>query len=112
MVHLGGRWYYDSRGGERTPPREFDHTNADRLYYKSDLDRGGRLVKKDKLIADNVRLTFTETSLIVRSHNLPNHPTAVFPDRWRALDGNPNYIQEQNQTWSIPLEPRENPDHV
>ena len=28
------------------------------------------------------------------------------------MDGNPNYIQEQNQTWSIPLEPRENPDHV
>ena len=79
---------------------------------KGDLDRGGHLVKKDKFIADNVRLTFTETSLIIRSHNLPNHPTAVFPDRWRALDGNPNYIQEQNQTWSIPLEPRENPDHV
>jgi YHYH protein len=130
LVHLAGRWYYDSRGGERTPPREFDHTNADRLYYKTDrfeapfadnmsawlkkgdLDRGGHLVKKDKRIADNVRLTFTETSLVVRSHNLPNHPTAVFPDRWRALDGNPNYIQEQNQTWYIPLEPRENPDHV
>ena len=130
LVHLAGRWYYDSRGGERTPPREFDHTNADRLYYKTDrfealfvdnmsawlkkgdLDRGGHLVKKDKLIADNVRLTFTETSLVVRSHNLPNHPTAIFPDRWRALDGNPNYIQEQNQTWYIPLEPRENPDHV
>jgi hypothetical protein len=130
LVHLAGRWYYDSRGGERTPPREFDHTNADRLYYKTDrfeapfadnmsawlkkgdLDRGGHLVKKDKRIADNVRLTFTETSLVVRSHNLPNHPTAVFPDRWRALDGNPNYIQEQNQTWYIPLEPRENLDHV
>jgi hypothetical protein len=130
MVHLGGRWYCGPRGGERTPPREFDHMNADRLYYKTDrfeapfadnmsawlkkgdLDRGGHLVKKDKLIADNVRLTFTETCLVVRSHNLPNHPTAVFPDRWRALDGNPNYIQEQNQTWHIPLEPRENPDHV
>jgi hypothetical protein len=130
LVHLAGRWYYDSRGGERTPPREFDHTNADRLYYKTDrfeapfadnmsawlkkgdLDRGGHLVKKDKFIADNVRLTFTETSLVVHSHNLPNHPTAVFPDRWRALDGNPNYIQEQNQTWYIPLEPRENPDHI
>jgi hypothetical protein len=130
VVHLAGRWYYDSRGGERMPPREFDHTNADRLYYKTDrfeapfadnmsawlkkgdLDRGGHLVKKDRLIADNVLLTFTETSLVVRSHNLPNHPTAVFPDRWRALDGNPNYIQEQNQTWYIPLEPRENPDHV
>jgi hypothetical protein len=130
LIHLSGRWYYDPRGGERTPPREFDHSNADRLYYrtdrfeapfadnmsawlkKGDLDRSGHLVKKDKLIADNVRLTFTETHLVVHSHNLPNHPTAVFPDRWRALDGNPNYIKEQNQTWYIPLEPQENPDHV
>ena len=114
----------------RTPPKEFDHTNADRLFYrtdrfeapfadnmsawlrKGDLDRSGHLVKKDRFIADNVRLTFTETHLVVHSHNLPNHPTAVFPDRWRALDGNPNYIREQNYTWFIPLEPRENPDHV
>jgi hypothetical protein len=64
------------------------------------------------LVPDNVQLTFTPTHLIVRSHNLPNHPTAVFPDRWRALDGNPNYIQEQNATWYIPLEPQVNADHV
>ena len=130
LVPLGGRWYYDPRGGETAPPKEFDHTNADRLFYrtdrfeapfadnmsawlrKGDLDRSGHLVKKDRFIADNVRLTFTETDLVVHSHNLPNHPTAVFPDRWRALDGNPNYIREQNYTWFIPLEPRENPDHV
>jgi YHYH protein len=129
LVPLGGRWYYDPRGGDRTPPRQFDHANADRLYYRSnrfeapfadnmsawlkkgDLDRSGKLVKNDRFVPDNVLVTFTETHLIVRSHNLPNHPTAVFPDHWRALDGNPNYIQEQNQTWYIPLEPRENPDH-
>jgi hypothetical protein len=129
LVPLGGRWYYDPRGADRTPPREFDHSNADRLYYrtdrfespfadnmsawlrKGDLDRAGHLVKKDRFVADNVRLTFTQTHLILHSHNLPNHPTAVFPDRWRALDGNPNYIQEQNATWSIPLEPQVNPDH-
>jgi YHYH protein len=130
LVPVGGRWYYDARGGDRTPPREFDHTNADRLYYrtdrfeapfadnmsawlrKGDLDRAGHLVKKDRFVPDNVRLTFTPTHLIVRSHNLPNHPTAVFPDRWRALDGNPNYIQEQNATWYIPLEPQVDPEHV
>ena len=77
---------------------------------KGDLDRAGHLVKKDRFVPDNVRLTFTQTHLIVRSHNLPNHPTAVFPDRWRALDGNPNYIQEQNATWYIPLEPQVNPE--
>jgi hypothetical protein len=130
LIHLAGRWYYQPRGEERTPPREFDHANAERLFYrtdryeapfadnmsawlkKGDLDRAGHLVKLDRFVADNVRLTFTETHLVVHSHNLPNHPTAVFPDRWRALDGNPNYIQEQVQTWYMPLDPRENPDHV
>lgn len=129
LVHLGGRWYYDPRHEDRTPPREFDHSNAQHLYYrtdrfeapfadnmsawlkKGDLDRAGHLVKKDRFVPDNVRLTFTQTHLVVRSHNLPNHPTAVFPDRWRALDGNPNYIQEQNATWYIPLEPQVNPNH-
>jgi hypothetical protein len=130
LIPLGGSWFYDARGGDRTPPREFDHSNTDRLYYlsdrfeapfadnmsawlrKGDLDRAGHLVKQDRLVPDNVQLTFTPTHLIVRSHNLPNHPTAVFPDRWRALDGNPNYIQEQNATWYIPLEPQVNADHV
>jgi hypothetical protein len=49
---------------------------------------------------------------VLRSKNLPNHPTAVFPDRTRYLDGNPNYIQEQRDVWRIPLQPKENPKHV
>jgi YHYH protein len=138
LVPLGGRWYYDPRGtdGEHSStrrsaaPTRFDATNADRLYYRADrfeapfadnmqawlrkgwLDLDGNLVTKDRLVKDNVTLEFTATDLIVRSHNLPNHPTAVFPDRWRALDGNPNYIQEQRQVWRIPLEPRVNPVHA
>lgn len=59
-----------------------------------------------------VVVTLTPTQLVMKCRNLPNHPTAVFPDRWRALDGNPNFIQEQDFTWHIPLEPRENPTHV
>jgi hypothetical protein len=108
LVPLGGRWYYDPRGGSRTAPAKFDHTNADRLYYRSDrfeapfadnmsawlrkgyLDRSGNVVKQDRLVPDNVTITFTDSSLVIRSHNLPNHPTAHFPDRWRTLDGNPN----------------------
>ena len=84
FVSLGGRWYYDPRGNDRSVPREFDHSNADRLYYrtdrfetpfadnmsawlrKGDLDRAGHLVKKDRFVADNVRLTFTQTHLVVR----------------------------------------------
>ncbi|MFM8953850.1 MAG: YHYH protein, partial [Planctomycetaceae bacterium] len=63
-------------------------------------------------VEDSVIVTFTDQHLVIRSKNLPNHPTAVFPDRWRLLDGNPNYIQEQDFTFHIPLEPQENPRHV
>ena len=140
LIPLGGRWFYDPRGteaerhanGDRQSraPAHFDASNADRLYYRTDrseapfadnmqawlrkgwLDVEGKLVSKDRLVKDNVTLEFTKTDLIVRSHNLPNHPTAVFPDRWRTLDGNPNYIQEQRQVWRIPLVPRVNPNHL
>src|SRR6185437_7410159 len=76
------------------------------------LDLAGNLVKQDRFIADNMTITFTPAHLVVHTHGLPNHPTATFSDRWRALDGNPNYIQERDAVWRIPLEPRENPRHV
>lgn len=72
----------------------------------------GNLVKEDRFVADNVEISFTQTHLVIRSHNLPNHPTAVFPDRGRSLDGNPNYIQERITTTNIPLAPKVNPQHV
>jgi hypothetical protein len=138
LIPLGGRWYYDAARADAgraissrdAAPTHFDTSNADRLYYRTDrfeapfadnmqawlrkgwLDLDGKLAARDRLVKDNVTLEFTKTDLIVRSHNLPNHPTAVFPDRWRALDGNPNYIQEQQHVWRIPLEPRVNPNHV
>jgi hypothetical protein len=130
LVPLGGRWYYDPRGAASAAPKHFDASNADRLYYRTDrfeapfadnmqawlrkgwLDLNGKLVTKDRFVKDNVTIDFTKSDLIIHSHNLPNHPTAVFPDRWRALDGNPNYIQEQNYVWRIPLEPRANPSHI
>ncbi|MCE9562160.1 MAG: YHYH protein [Planctomycetes bacterium] len=127
LVKLGGRWYYDPRGGSKDPPKQFDHTNADRLYYLSDrletpfvgnmsawlrrgyLDRDGNTVEKDQFVPDAVVISFTEKHLVMKSKNLPNHPTAVFPDRSRFLDGNPNVIREQRDTWYIPLEPKPNP---
>lgn len=135
LVKLGGRWYYDPRGGSEVPPKQFDHTNADRLFYLTDkletpfvgnmtawlrkgyLEKGAtkqepKLVEEDRFVADNVVVSFTNKHLVMRSKNLPNHPTASFPDRWRLLDGNPNYIQEQDFNWYIPLEPKENPKHV
>lgn len=130
LVPIGGRWYYDPRGGAREVPERFDHTNADRLLYLNERleapfagnmtawlragyqDLAGNLIDEDRYIADNVVVSFTSTHLVLKSHNLPNHPTAVFPDRWRLLDGNPNYIQEQDFTWHLPLQPKENPQRV
>jgi hypothetical protein len=130
LTPLGGRWYYDPRGESKTAPQRFDHTNADRLYYLADrletpfadnmsawlrkgyIDLAGKTVEADRFVPDNVILTFTKTHLVVRSHNLPNHPTAVFPDLSRVLDGNPNVIREQDQTFYLALEPKENPKHA
>lgn len=130
LVNLGGRWYYDPRGEKTEIPKQFDHTNVDRLYYLTDrleapfagnvsswlrrgyLDRDGNVIEKDRFIPDAVTISFTNQHLVMRSRNLPNHPTAVFPDRTRFLDGNPNSIREQNYTWYLPLEPKENPNHI
>lgn len=135
LIMLGGRWYYEPQGDSKVPPTRFDHTNADRLYYLSDrletpfadnmsawrrkgyLERGStkenpRLVQEDSFIDDNVVVAFTDTHLVIKTRNLPNHPTATFPDRWRLLDGNPNYIQEQDFTFYIPLEQKENPSRI
>jgi hypothetical protein len=80
-----------------------------RAGYK---DVSGKIVEADRFVPDNVTVSLTGTHLVVRSKNLPNHPTAAFPDRWRSLDGNPNFIQEQDSAWYIPLAPRENPQHI
>ncbi|MFO0802906.1 MAG: YHYH protein [Gemmataceae bacterium] len=130
LVNLGGRWYYDPRGESKEPPKQFDSTNADRLHYLSDrletpfvgntsawlrrgyLDRDGNAVEKDTFVPDAVAVSFTETHLVMKSKNLPNHPVAVFPDRSRFLDGNPNVIREQRDTWSIPLAPKPNPNRA
>jgi len=129
MVPLGGRWYYDSRGASPTPPAEFNYGNADRLLYlsdrleapfednmsswlrKGDVDLNGNLADKDTPVPYNVVVTFTPTDLVIHSRNLPNHPTAVFPDTTDLLDGNPNYISEKVSTWYIPLYPKVDPQH-
>ncbi|MFM2094320.1 MAG: Arylsulfatase, partial [Planctomycetota bacterium] len=91
LVPLGGRWYFDPRGGERTPPAEFSYRHAEQLLYLSDrferpfadnmsawlrqgyLDASGDVVKHDRFLAENVVVSFTSTHLVIRSHNLPNH---------------------------------------
>ncbi len=127
LVKLGGLWYYDPRGAAAEPPKQFDHTNVERLYYLTDrleapfvgntsawlragyYDIEGKKVERDFFVEDAVVITFTDKHLVMKSKNLPNHPVAVFPDREKFLDGNPNVIKEQRNTWYIPLEPRANP---
>ena len=129
LTPLGGRWYYDPQGKKSAPPKQFDRTNADRLYYLTErletpfadnmtawlrrgyVDVDGKQVEQDRFVPDNVLITFSNTHLIIRSHNLPNHPTAVFPDVARAMDGNPNVIREQKQMYYLPLAPQVNPRH-
>ena len=129
LVRIAGRWHYDSTGVSKDIPQRFDHKNAHRLVYISDkpetpfagnmsswlrrgyLDRQGNPVEKDLFVPDAVTLSIEGAHLVMRSRNLPNHPTGVFPDRARWLDGNPNVIRDQSFTWRLPLEPRENPSH-
>ncbi len=48
--------------------------------------------------------------LTMKAHNLPNHPTAQFPDTFGTQGYNPNYIQELDKTYRLPLEPKIDPD--
>ena len=124
LVSLGGRWYYDPQGGDAKVPTQFDHTNSDQLLYKSGRfeapfagnmsswlragykDVDGNLVKQDEERPLAVVITVTDDHVVMRSINLPNHPTATFPDKWRMLDGNPSYIQEKANTWYLPKYPK------
>jgi len=130
LVALGGRWYFDPQGGSKELPRQFDYTNADQLLYKSDRfeapfagnmsswlragykDLDGNLVEKDEEKPYAVVITVTDDHIVMRSRNLPNHPTATFPDKWRMLDGNPSYIQEKANKWYLAKEPRPATDPI
>ncbi|MEZ0297534.1 MAG: YHYH protein [Candidatus Methylacidiphilales bacterium] len=128
LVSLGGRWYYKPALGEvvsATDRLTVTEDNADRLFYKSSRyynpflhnmtswlragykDRDGNIVTRDKLVKDNVVLTFKgDGFLTVRTRGLPNHPTALFPGF------NPSYIQEIESTYRLPLNPVINPGAI
>lgn len=127
LLPLGGRWFYVAGAGETTPPKRFDGANADRLLYHDDgysapfagntsawlrmgnLDADGNVVQKDRLLADNVSITFTGDTMAIHTHGVPNHPTGRFPEQGF---GNPSYIQDREATYTIPLKPRERAGHI
>jgi hypothetical protein len=126
MIPLGGRWFYLTKEGETTAATHFDYENAGRLFYHDDVwstpfagemtswlragdkDIDGNIVQTDTFVPDNETIDVDQTSLIIHTKNLPNHPTGKFPQAGR---GNPNYIQEQHRTYFIPLDPKVNPRH-
>jgi hypothetical protein len=132
LVPLGGRWFYAAPSEDSSTPSRFDDSNANRLLYKDagysapfagnttawlhkgNIDLNGNVVQTDRLVADNVVITFDSTAMIMHTHGLPNHPTGAFPSRGFSdgYAGNPNSITEQNGTYYIPLNPKENPNHV
>lgn len=126
MAALGGRWFYRPLPGEKIGSTlTVTADNADRLYYRSDrltnpfagnmsswlkkgfLDVRGALVQNDAFVKDAVTLTFDASGYVqVFTKNLPNHPTAKFPDTYGTQGYNPSYIQEQNSTYRLPLNPQ------
>jgi hypothetical protein len=132
LAPLGGRWYYEPAEGESvTFPLTVTEDNADRLFYKSDRlinpflnnmtawlrpgykDLQGNLVTKDTFVPDNVVLIFKgDGFLTVKAKNIPNHPTARFPDTYGTQGYNPSYIQELDKTYRLPLVPVLNPNAV
>jgi hypothetical protein len=133
LIALGGRWFYQPAAGEVVEKGGkglvVDQTNSDRLMYndgngrylnpfaenmsawlkKGYLDLTGKVVKEDEFRAENLTITFDSNSMMVRAHNLPNHPTSKFPSTRDSGDRNPNYIQEQDATYYFPLQPEHNP---
>jgi hypothetical protein len=133
LLPIGGRWFYAPRPGETKPPAQFDHTNAERLFYRDgpngqceipfagnvtailhagDMDLQGNVVTADRVIEDNVTIRFDRTSMILHTHGIPNHPTGRFPEAGFGPGSNPNHIREQDETYYFPLDPQVNPRHT
>ncbi len=134
LIPIGGRWSYLPIEGEKVEiggkGLVVTEKNADRLLLddgnghhlnpfaenmsawlrKGFLDLSGKPVTEDQFRPDNVTITFDASSMIVRAHNLPNHPTGKFPAPRGSGDMNPNYIQEKDRTYYFPLKPERNPD--
>lgn len=127
LIPLGGRWFYQASEHEASAPKTFDYTNADKLWYHDSVwqtpfvgnmssvlragmkDLNGNIAQTDTPLLRNVMVSFDGSSMIMHTSGIPNHPTGKFPeDRGR---GNPSYITMQDETFYIPLEPKENPKH-
>jgi hypothetical protein len=123
LIPIGGRWFYAAAEDQTAAPLQFDASNANRLLYKDagysapfggncsawlrkgNIDLSGNTVEQDRLVPDNLVISFDSSAMILRTHGIPNHPTGQFPGV------NPNSIVERISTYYIPLNPQETPRH-
>lgn len=128
LLPLGGRWYSLKRNG--TAATKFSSSNSADLIYddgelsapfagsmdswlrEGHMDSNRQVVKIDRYLPDNLTISLEGKNLIVRSKNIPNHPTAIFPDTYGSQGYNPSFIGEQNMSFSVPLEPKKNPNAI
>jgi hypothetical protein len=132
LVHLGGRWYYRPENVvDKSRTVKVTAANADRLFYKDAhltnpfaenmtawlrkgyLDLGGKVVTADRFVSNNVAVEFTDgKTMTLHVRGLPNHATGQFPGPYGPGGWDPHYIQEQDATYRIPLDPKPNPKAV
>ncbi len=58
-------------------------------------------VRPENPFSKNVKVSYTETHMIVESDGIPNHKTAKYPNK-----DNPNRIEKQHYRFQIPLAPK------
>jgi hypothetical protein len=122
-VKLGGYWSYLATSNEKIAfPLVIKQANSKQLLYRGSsifagtmssvmkegfMSYEGQIATKSTPLPDNLVITFTGNGTIqVDSKNIPNHPTARFPDNYGTQGYNPGYIGEQRMRIVFPVEPK------
>ena len=96
---LAGRWYV--KEGKDGKPNVYLYRDADKFVepfaHTGDSNKDG---------TPDLKVSHDDRCIILESQNLPNHPTAKFPN-----SGNPNTIRAQNFTFRLPMVPKP-ADHI
>jgi hypothetical protein len=96
-------------GGELVAPFS---GSMDSWLREGHMDQSGQVVKEDRYLPDNLVIKIEDGAMVFKTKNIPNHPTAIFPDRYGSQGYNPSFIKEQNMTFRLPLDPKLNPNAV
>jgi hypothetical protein len=94
VKQLAGRWYI--KEGKDGKPNVYLYRDADKY-----VDLFALTGDSNKDGIPDLKVSHDDKAIILESQNLPNHPTAKFPN-----SGNPNTIRAQNFRFRIPLVPR------